>query len=301
MKPRERLCLLAVHAHPDDEASKGAGTIARYSAEGVRTVLVTCTGGEAGDILNPEADTAEARRDLARARLAELRESAAALGYSRVCLLGYRDSGMPESEHNRHPDAFVNAVPAEATERLARIIRAERPQVIVAYGEDHSRYPHPDHIRAHEIAVAAFERAGEAAGPPGGAPGGGEPWKPSKLYYVGWSGEMIEALHAAFERAGLESPYREWIRRRPVEPRRFTTRIDVGEFLARRRAALLSHRTQIRPDSFWLRLPDEALREAWPYEEFVLARSRARDAEAGGGWETDLFAGLRAPVSRGAR
>ena len=128
------LCLLAVHAHPDDEASKGAGTVAKYTAEGIRCVLVCCTGGEAGDILNPAADTADVRDNLAAVRMAELRASVDAIGYSSLHLLGYHDSGMPDTETNARPDNFANAPLEEAVGRLVRIIRAERPQVIITCG-----------------------------------------------------------------------------------------------------------------------------------------------------------------------
>ncbi|MGZ6509428.1 MAG: PIG-L family deacetylase, partial [Actinomycetota bacterium] len=154
---------MQVHAHPDDESSKGAGTTAKYAAEGVRCVLVTCTGGEAGDILNPTVDTPDVRADLPAVRMRELQEAVEILGYGSVHLLGYRDSGMPETEDNRRPDNFWNADIEEAVEKLTAIIRSEQPHVIIAYGDDHSSYPHPDHIRAHEIAITAFEAAGDPA------------------------------------------------------------------------------------------------------------------------------------------
>src|SRR5437764_9787797 len=167
----ERLCLLQVHANPADEASKGAGTTARYSAEGVHTVLVTCTDGAEGDILNPAADTPEVRADMRAVRLAELEDSVRILGYGSAHLLGYRDSGMAGTEANAHPESFAQAPLEEAVEKLVRIVRAEQPQVMITYGDDHRGYPHPDHIRTHDISVAAFEAVGDperfpAAGPP---------------------------------------------------------------------------------------------------------------------------------------
>lgn len=287
------LCLLQVHAHPDDEASKGSGTNARYAAEGVRTVLVCCTGGEAGDILNPAADTPEIRADLPAVRLAELRASARVLGYDAVHLLGYHDSGMPGTEHNARPDNFANAPLDEAVGRLVRIIRAERPQVIITYHEDREFYPHPDHIRVHEISVPAFD----AAGDPERFPEAGEPWQPSKLYYTGWSLRRIKALDAAFRARGEESPYRAWFERGfPDRDDRFTTMIDVSDHLRHRREALLAHRTQVDPNGFWMRLPDDVVREVFPWEEFSLARSLVDTGVADGEPETDLFAGVRSPV-----
>jgi mycothiol S-conjugate amidase len=288
------LCLLTVHAHPDDEASKGAGTVAMYADQGVRSVLVCCTGGEAGDILNPAVDTPEVRENLHEVRRAELEASVDALGYSALHMLGYHDSGMPETEVNGRPDNFANAPLDDAVERLVAIIRAERPQVIVTYAEDREFYPHPDHIRVHEISLPAFD----AAGDPHRYPGAGEPWQPSKLYYTGWSRRRILALHEAFERRGEESPYAQWFERGfPDRDHRFTTMIDVRDHLARRRAALLAHRTQVDPEGFWMRLPDDVVRDVFPWEEYVLARSLVDAGIPEGEPETDLFAGLRAPVA----
>ena len=145
------LCLLTVHAHPDDEASKGPGTVAKYHAEGVRTVLVCCTGGEEGDILNPALDSPEVRADIGAVRMRELAAATTVIGYDEVVMLGYRDSGMPDSEANARPDSFARAPLEEAVGRLVAVIRRERPQVIVTYGDDQKGYPHPDHLRVHEI------------------------------------------------------------------------------------------------------------------------------------------------------
>jgi mycothiol S-conjugate amidase len=287
------LCLLTVHAHPDDEASKGAGTVAAYSDAGIRCVLVCCTGGEAGDILNPAVDTPEVRAELHAVRMAELQASADILGYSAVHLLGYHDSGMPKTETNARPDNFANAPIDEAVERLVRLIREERPQVIVTYDEDRKFYPHPDHIRVHEISVPAFD----AAGDPERFPDAGDPWQPSKLYYTGWSKRRVTALHEAHIRRGEESPFTQWFERGlPEGETAFTTFIDVGDTLPRRRAALLAHRTQVDPEGFWMRLPDDVLRETFPWEEYVLARSLVDTGVADGEPEDDLFAGLRASV-----
>ena len=155
------LGLVSVHAHPDDEASKGAGTVARYAAEGIRAALVCCTGGEEGEILNPAADTPEVRADLGAVRMAELRASVDAIGYAELYLLGYRDSGMAGTEANARADNFANAPLDEAVEKLVAIIRREQPQVLVTYGDERAFYEHPDHIRVHEISVVAFDAAGD--------------------------------------------------------------------------------------------------------------------------------------------
>ena len=292
----DQLCLLQVHAHPDDEASKGAGTTAKYAAEGVRNVLVCCTGGEAGDILNPAVDTPETRANLYEVRMAELRDSVAALGYESLYLLGYHDSGMPDSETNARPDNFANAPLDEAVERFVRIIRAERPQVIITYRDEQNFYPHPDHIRTHVISGPAFD----AAGDPDAYPDAGDPWQPSKLYYVSWSIARVKALHQAYLDRGEESAYTSWFERGFDTDRKdeFTTLIDVGDYLHKRRESLLAHRTQVDPEGHWMRLPDSVIREVFPWEEYTLARSLVDNGVADGEYEDDLFAGVRERVEQ---
>jgi mycothiol S-conjugate amidase len=280
------LCLLSVHAHPDDESSKGAATVARYHAEGVRTVLVTCTGGEAGDILNPAMDRPEIKADLPAVRMRELARAAEIIGYDTVDLLGYRDSGMPDTPANGDPAAFANAPLDEAVERLVAVIRRERPQVIVTYPDEQKFYPHPDHLRVHEISPIAFERAGD----PEAFPDAGEPWQPLKLYYSVWSRRRAELVHQRFGELGLESPYSdEWFER-PSQEERVTTTVDVTGFVEARLDALLAHETQIDPTSrFWFGLPREEELTIHPYESYILARSLVPGSTP----ETDLFAGLR--------
>jgi mycothiol S-conjugate amidase len=283
----DRLCLLCVHAHPDDESSKGAPTVARYHAEGVRTVLVCCTGGEEGDILNPAMDTPEVRADIARVRMAELKAATDIIGYDEVVLLGYRDSGMPGSEANANPESFAQAPIHEAVGRLVATIRRERPQVMITYGEDHSGYPHPDHIRVHDISVLAFESAGN----PERYPEAGPPHAPDKLYYSVWPAARFRAIHAKFGELGLESPFDERWLARLEHDEFFTTTIDIEGFADVRAEALKAHATQVDPNSpFWFGLPPEVLRDIHPTEEFRLARSRVGPTEL---TEDDLFAGIR--------
>jgi mycothiol S-conjugate amidase len=282
----ERLCLLSIHAHPDDEASKGAGTVARYHAEGVHTVLVTATGGEEGEILNPAMDTPEVKADIAAVRSRELDEAVRIIGYDELVLLGYRDSGMKDSEANSNPDCFAAAPLDEAVGRLVAIIRRVRPQVMVTYGDDHSGYPHPDHVRVHEISVAAFD----AAGDPDKFPEAGAPYQPLKLYYSVWARQRIIDTHAKFLELGLESPFDQgWLERRGQDEAS-TTQISLVGYEDVRREALLAHATQVDPTSkFWFGLPPEVQRTIYPYDDYTLARSLV-DSQLP---ETDLFAGLR--------
>jgi mycothiol S-conjugate amidase len=281
------LTLLSVHAHPDDESSKGAGTVAKYHAEGVRTVLVCCTGGEEGDILNPAMDRDEVRADIGAVRRAELDRAAAIIGYDEVEMLGYRDSGMPDSEANANPEAFANAPFDEAVDRLAASIRRNRPQVVVTYPDEQQGYPHPDHLRVHDITQPAIERAADAAWR-GAA---GEPWQVAKVYYSVWSKRRLELTHAKYLELELESPYSdEWFDR-PWQDHRITTMIDIEGFAEVRFEALLAHATQIDPKSpFWFGLPREIATAIHPYDDYILASSTVDTPTP----ETDLFAGLRA-------
>src|SRR5437762_1844130 len=145
------LRLLTVHAHPDDEASKGSSTVARYRDEGVESTLVCCTGGEEGEILNKPLDLPEVRENLAAIRQAELCRAAEIIGYEHVHMLGYRDSGMKDSPANDNPNSFHRAPLDEAVGRLVAIIRQRRPHVIVTYSDDQQGYQHPDHVRVNEI------------------------------------------------------------------------------------------------------------------------------------------------------
>ena len=299
------LCLLTLHAHPDDEASKGAPTCARYHAEGVRTVLVCCTGGEEGDLQNPglrepgqrfHGVSAEQEKALlAELRPGELARAAEIIGFDEVVMLGYRDSGMVDSPANHHPGSFHAAPLDEAVGRLVAIIRRERPQVIITYGDDQRGYPHPDHVKVHDIPLPAFERAGD----PSWYPEAGEPWQPLKLYYTVWSRARLLAVHEGMLRHRGESPYeQDWLDR-PSHDDRITTRLEIGDYLWARTGALKAHATQVDPtEPWWFGLTDEQLAEVYPWEDWILARSLV-GSPAEGELEDDLFAGVRVPAVRG--
>lgn len=293
-----RPCLLAVHAHPDDEASKGAPTVAKYAAQGVHTVLVCCTGGEEGDLQNPSLrdpgqpfhglSPDEERQVMADLRPQELKLATDIIGYHSVHMLGYRDSGMAGSESNQNPDCFHMADLDEATERLVRIIRAEKPHVILTYNDDQSGYPHPDHLRVHDVSVLAFQRAGD----PFWYADAGEPWQPLKMYYTLWSKNRIVSIHEAMLAKTGASPYNEDWLNRPSQDHRITTRIDVAEYLWARSGALRAHATQVDPNEpWWFGLDDSELAQVYPWEEWVLAVS-AVGGTTDGEFEDDLFRGV---------
>ena len=283
----DRLCLLCVHAHPDDEASKGAPTVAHYHAEGVRTVLVCCTGGEEGDILNPAMDTPEVRADIGRIRMAELKAATDIIGYDETVLLGYRDSGMPDSEANTRPDSFAQAPLDEAVGRLVAVIRRERPQVIVTYGDNQNEYPHPDHLRVHEISVLAFD----AAGDPDRFPDAGPPFAPAKLYYSVWSGERFRQIHDKYEELGLEVAVRRQVAgahdaHRAVHHDHRRPRFHPGAG-RRPEGTCDPGRSQL---AVLVRPPARGDARDPPFDEFRLAQSRVGPTDV---TEDDLFVGVR--------
>ena len=292
----EPLRLLAVHAHPDDESSKGAATTARYVREGVEVLVVSCTGGERGDILNPALkDDPEVLADISAVRRREMANARDILGV-RHEWLGFVDSGFPEGDPLPPlPEGCFALVPLEeSTEPLVRIMREFRPHVVTTYDEN-GGYPHPDHIRTHEISMRAFL----AAGDPEQFPGTGEPWQPSKLYYhLTFHKKRIVALHEACLAHGFESPFGEWLEGwvdKPEDEARLTTRVPCADFFATRDQALLAHATQIDPDGRWFHLTPDIQAEVWPTEDYQLAISLVPDVRDGE-YEDDLFAGLR-PVA----
>ena len=278
--------LLAVHAHPDDESSKGAGTLARYAAEGAEVTVVSCTGGESGSVLNERfGPTHRADRDMTGLRRVEMAQAQAALGIDHVWL-GYVDSGLPDEGEPLRALSFAT-IPLEIAGRpLVRLIRRLRPHVVVTYDET-GGYPHPDHIRCHEVTMWAVEHAAA------GLPELGEPWEVPKVYFDrSMSGARLRALLAAVE---VQTPdddrlpfMREWAQRLGERGETMTTRVDVGPYLDARDSALRAHASQVEPDSRFFFWPHELLLGTWPTDDYELVRPRA----AGAPLEDDLFAGV---------
>ena len=290
----ERLRLMAVHAHPDDESSKGAATTAMYAAQGVEVLVVSCTGGERGDVLNPKLQQdAAVLRDMAQVRRDEMAAAAEALGVQHEWL-GFVDSGLPEGDPLPPlPEGCFALEPLDVpTEALVALVRRFRPHVMTTYDEN-GGYPHPDHIMCHRVAVAAFEAAGDPERFPGAGAVDGvapEPWQPLKLYYNGMSRARILAFHEHFLATTGESPYAEWMERWQDRPERtITTRIASAEYFEARDRALLAHATQIDPDGFWFAVGRDVEAGLWPTEDFELARSLVPSTVP----EDDLFAGVR--------
>lgn len=284
--------LMAVHAHPDDESSKGAATYARYVREGAEVMVVSCTGGERGDVLNELVlRDPKSQRDLAGLRRDEMARAQQIVGFQHRWL-GYVDSGMASDDGSVPAGSFA-AVPIETSaEVLVHLIREFKPHVMITYNEQ-GGYPHPDHIRCHEISMRAYEVAGDDSVFPDAGPA----WQVSKLYYdeIFNQGRVLSLQRALAkenpELAESEDMVRmvEWMKRRPYTA---TTQIEIGDYLEVRDEALRAHASQVSPDSSFFFWPNELQREAWPYEDFKLARSRVPADDAAVGPETDLFQGI---------
>jgi mycothiol S-conjugate amidase len=278
---------MAVHAHPDDESSKGAATMAKYVADGVDVLVVSCTDGERGDVLNPALkDDPEIARNLPEVRRREMARAQQILGV-RHTWLGFVDSGLPEGDPLPPlPEGCFALEPiGVTTEALVRVIRDFRPHVMTTYDET-GGYPHPDHIMCHTVSMSAFA----AAGVQSAYEHTGNPWQPLKIYYnQTLTKARIMAYHDAMEAAGIESPYGEWISRwEDRGERTITTKIECADYFAVRDQALLAHATQVDPDGTWFKVPLTMQKEIWPTEDFEAAVSYVPIATQ----ESDLFAGL---------
>ncbi|MGB3354056.1 MAG: mycothiol conjugate amidase Mca [Mycobacterium sp.] len=283
------LRLMAVHAHPDDESSKGAATMARYADEGARVMVVTLTGGERGDILNPAMDLPDVHGRMTEIRRDEMARAAEILGVEHHWL-GFVDSGLPEGDPLPPlPEGCFALEPLEIpTEALVRVIRDFKPHVMTTYDEN-GGYPHPDHIRCHQVSVAAYEAAADHYL----FPDAGEPWSVPKLYYNhGFLRQRMQVLQDEFAKHGQEGPFAKWLEKWDPDDdllaKRVTTRIECSKYFAQRDEALLAHATQIDPKSFFFSTPIEWQQRLWSTEEYELARSRVPVRLP----ETDLFAGI---------
>lgn len=286
------LCVLMVHAHPDDECLSTGGTLARYSAEGIRTVLVIATGGEEGEIVVPELDTPENHARLSSMRDEELACSVKALGIHKLIQLGYRDSGMDGTEANQHPDCFHQADKTAATAQIVELVRRYKPQVLVSYDE-RGGYGHPDHIACHQVTVDAFH----AAGDPQQFPESGPAWEPQKLYYTAFPRNALYRAWQIMRERGLPTPLDDPefdVSRFTVEDTRVTTTVPIKEFLPQKRAAIDCHTTQIRKDGPFLTMPEDIMQDLLGKEHFILIETHVElPPRPEGQTEDDLFTGLR--------
>jgi mycothiol S-conjugate amidase len=285
----EQLRLVCVHAHPDDESSKGAATMVKYVREGVDVLVVTLTDGSRGSVLNPAMDRPEVVDNITEIRAAEMDKAREILGVRQV-FMGWVDSGLPEGDPlpPLPEGCFALGELEEQTGALVELFRKERPHVVTTYDEN-GGYPHPDHIRCHQVTLAAFE----ASGDPDRFPEAGEPWQPLKLYYNHtFHKDRLVALHTMMTERGIESPYGEWLANwvdKPEDAGRLTTRVGCAEFFPERDQALIAHATQVDPTGRWFACPIELQQSAWPTEDFQLARTHVASAIP----ENDLFAGIR--------
>jgi N-acetyl-1-D-myo-inositol-2-amino-2-deoxy-alpha-D-glucopyranoside deacetylase len=288
--------MLLVHAHPDDETIGTGATMAKYAAEGAHVTLVTCTLGEEGEVLVPELEHLAADKEdgLGAHRVGELAQAMKALGVDDHRFLGgpgrWRDSGMMGLPTNDRPGCFWQADPEESVGELVAVMREVRPHVVITYNE-FGGYGHPDHIQAHRVAVAAFDAAGE----PGRYPDKGEPWKPTKLYYLALPVSFLRLGFDALKEMGEQAPFgvtspEELTFGDPDET--ITTRVDARDHLEAKVDAMRAHATQIQVDGPFFALSNNIGQRAFGYEHYRLVRGGS--PPAAGELEEDLFAGVPA-------
>jgi N-acetyl-1-D-myo-inositol-2-amino-2-deoxy-alpha-D-glucopyranoside deacetylase len=297
-----RPTLMTVHAHPDDETISTGGVMAKAVAQGRRVVLVTCTRGEQGEIVVEEMDTPENHRRLGELRAAELEAAMDELGVTEWENLGYRDSDMMGRIGNADPRCFWQADLDEAAGRLTWLVRRYQPDVMTTYNS-FGGYGHPDHIRTHDVAVRAFDRAGDPAWYPGQLENGLAPWAPSKLYETAIPASvrdrMAEAMKAAGQPSFWEAPenateeerreFEERAAKMLVPDESITTWVDIsGDPIDRKWRAIQRHVTQIAMTNGFMVLGEQGWKEHWSEEAFILRESRVATTPP----EDDLFAGI---------
>lgn len=279
---------MAVHAHPDDESSKGAATYAYYVHQGAEVMVVSCTSGERGDILNEDLQgRRHAERDMAGLRRGEMEAAKEIVGFEHRWL-GYADSGLPDEGEPLPANAFA-AIPKEISAApLVKLIRDFKPQVLVTYDEN-GGYPHPDHIRCHDISMLAYEAAADATQYPDAGPA----WQVSKVYYDRiFSYQRMKSVYDLLLEEDPQSPLiasmeeiRTWMKERPYLA---TTQVPAGEFFTIRDNALRSHASQVSAKSPFFFWPNDLQQRAWPFEDFQLVKSLVPTEMP----EADLFAGI---------
>lgn len=281
------LRLMHVHAHPDDESSKGAATTAKYVAEGIEVLVVTCTGGERGDILNPALlEDERARTDLPAVRREEMARAAAILGI-RHEWLGFVDSGLPEGDPPPPlPEGcFALEDPKVAAGPLVKVMREFRPHVVTTYDE-RGGYPHPDHIQCHRVTMEAFQAAADASS----WPEHGEPWQAAKLYFhMSFHKRRFAALESTMHAHGLPTSSLPARDEDPFSDGRLTTFVNCSQYFGVRDDALRAHASQIDPDGPWFAVPLAIQQAGWPTEDYQLVISKVPTMIP----EDDLFTGLR--------
>jgi mycothiol S-conjugate amidase len=282
--------LMVVSAHPDDEVFAAGGTIALAARQGVDVSLVLATGGEEGEIVNPEVRAIVSLPDLPAVRQEELACSQTTLGIKRIVRLAYRDSGMAGTPSSREPVAFSNQDRDEVAGRLVSVIRELRPHVICTEPED-GGYGHPDHIALHFATVLAFERAGD----PTWYPAAGEPWTPLKLYFGTWSKSLFHRLQAGYAAHGLEFRFGTGMviiddgNAPGRSDEEISAIIDTRTTIHTKIAAMRCYKTQIMPDFFYFTAPEDVAVDVLGREYFILGASRVESRLP----ESDLFEGIR--------
>ena len=284
----DQLTFLAVHAHPDDEASSTGGLYRLLANQGVRTVLVCCTNGECGDGpdgAKPDADHHDGD-EVAAVRAIELDNAVEVLGISRLVRLGYRDSGMKGWPQNSDPESFWATPVSVAAEKLAAVLREERPQVIMTYNE-YGFYGHPDHIQAHLITLAAIKLLD---------------YEPT-LYYNAIPDSVMVRFRERWEQEDREQKAADAAKGLVREPEPaneedeipmgtpdadISAAIDISDVADAKFDALAAHQSQIA-DSFWMKMGREQFKKVMGTEWFI----RITNPKNVEGCVDDIFAGYR--------
>jgi N-acetyl-1-D-myo-inositol-2-amino-2-deoxy-alpha-D-glucopyranoside deacetylase len=263
--------LLSFHAHPDDESIATGGTLAHFAAAGEPVVVVTATDGALGDIHNYD-DPDSIRPRLAQVRAEEVAAALKILGVPNHEFLGYRDSGMMGWEDNFHPNCFWQADFMEATERLVRLIRKHRPEIVTVY-DPFGGYGHPDHIQVHRVGIAAYHGSGDLMRFP--LHDGEEQWQPDRLWMSVWPRSRMAAWVDLDQAAGnIDSTEAARRRNTGFPDERVTVWMDVEDHIEVKLAAIAAHRSQIPPDWAMINVPDAQKPALLGREAFVELYSR---------------------------
>ncbi len=276
---------MAVFAHPDDEQGV-SGSLLKYGRMGANTTLICATRGEAGEIAPGVDATPE---NLGQVREQEMRRAAQVAEIKHLYFLDYRDSGMAGTAENEHQQCLNQASLFDVAAQVTRIVRQEKPQVLLTF-DAYGGYGHPDHIQMHKVALLAFFVAGDPRAYPEQLRAGLVPWAPKKLYFGAFTKSRFARWYEFMQEQGQEmTEIAREFQKRALPDEAVTARIDVSEFVDLKMQSLKCHASQLGPNTFFARIPEEFRRESNKTETFVLAESRLPRPD---GVETDLFAGI---------
>jgi LmbE family N-acetylglucosaminyl deacetylase len=261
------LSVLGCFAHPDDEGFGSGGTLAMLVDRGARVTLVCATNGDVGEISDPALATP---KNLYQVRQEELRDAMTVTGVQDVRFLDYRDSGMDGTSDNNHPDSLYQAQADRVAEILAEIMIEVQPDMVLTH-DPTGGYGHPDHKKVYETTTLAFPTAVSALSSENYS-AGDNPWGPRRLYYVCFPRSNFRRMWQQMMDLGLEPPFAKEMADTIGSPdEAVTTTLDVSAYVDIKRESLNRHRTQMRMDGAFAKMPEEMMREIMSTEYFTLA------------------------------